>query len=683
VPADSQALSFYWTHLTRGAMALVLAALLVGFHRHYRRGYLRSWAWSWLFLALHLGAMAVSMVLLPTFPPGHALRLLASGLAQVSGYLQVVFLLFGTWEFATERKLSPRLSQLLPVAAVAAGLLSTLAFATDPAAGYLRHLVRVGVLSFVAGAAFVAAAWLVWKKRGRTLDMGPKLVALALLLYGLEHSHDALVAIYWASTGTMLDQSVLLACADFVVQLVMGIGMVTCLLEDERGAAERAAGQAEHLAYHDPLTELPNRQLFLDRLTVALARARRDSRRLAVFFLDLDRFKVINDSLGHTVGDWVLHEAGRRIQAVVRQGDTLARFGSDEFALLVSGLPGPDEAGIVATKLIAALQPPFYVEGRELFLTLSVGVSLYPDDGADAEALLKNAGTALHRAKEGGRDSFQLYTPAMNEKAAERLTLESDLRRALGRDELVLHYQPIIETRSGRIVGAEALLRWRHPQQGLLFPGHFIDLAESTGLITAMGPWILKTACTQARAWQQQGHPDLQIALNLSARQFTDPGLVHKVGEALQASGLPPACLELEITESLAMQTAEATLETLRRLKALGVGLAIDDFGTGHSSLAYLKRFPIDQLKIDRSFVREMVTDANDGAIVATVLLMAKSLGLDVVAEGVEKEDQLAYLRERGCAHVQGYLFSKAVEPAAFAGLLEHGLPGRAAPAAS
>ena len=229
-------------------------------------------------------------------------------------------------------------------------------------------------------------------------------------------------------------------------------------------------------------------------------------------------------------------------------------------------------------------------------------------------------------------------------------------------------------------MGAEALLRWRHPQQGLLFPGHFIDLAESTGLITAMGPWILKTACAQARAWQQQGHPDLLMALNLSARQFTDPDLVQKVGDALQASGLAPACLELEITESLAMQTAEATLETLRRLKALGVGLSIDDFGTGHSSLAYLKRFPIDQLKIDKSFVREMVTDANDGAIVATVLLMAKSLGLDVVAEGVEKEDQLAFLRERGCAHVQGCLFSKAVEPAAFAGLLARGLPGPRAP---
>jgi diguanylate cyclase (GGDEF)-like protein len=389
-----------------------------------------------------------------------------------------------------------------------------------------------------------------------------------------------------------------------------------------------------------------------------------------VFFLDLDRFQVINDSLGHTAGDWVLHEAGRRIQAVVRQGDTLARFGSDEFALFVSGLPGADEAGKIAAKMLETVQAPFHVEGRELFLTLSVGASLFPDDGADVETLLKNAGTALHRSKEKGRDAWELYAPAMNEKAVERLALESALRRAVAREELVLHYQPIVEARTGRVVGAEALLRWRHPEQGLLFPRAFIDLAESTGLITTMGPWILKTACAQARAWQDQGHPGLLVSLNLSARQFLDPDLVKKVSDALQASGLSPSCLELEITESLAMQTAEATLELLRRLKGLGVALSIDDFGTGHSSLAYLKRFPLDRLKIDQSFVREVVSDPNDAAIVATVLLMSKSLGLEVVAEGVEREDQLAFLREHGCGFAQGFLFSRGVEPAAFAELL-------------
>jgi diguanylate cyclase (GGDEF)-like protein len=496
-------------------------------------------------------------------------------------------------------------------------------------------------------------------------------VALALFLFGLESLHNAGLSIYWLTTGRLLGDGLAVSFVDFVVQLLMGIGMVTCLLEDERGAAERAADQAEHLAFHDPLTELPNRQLFLDRLGVALARARREQRRMAIFFIGLDRFRVINDSLGHTVGDWVLHEAGRRVQAVVRQGDTLARFGSDEFALLVSGLPGSDEASRIARKLLEALQAPFQVEERELFLSLSVGVSLYPEDGDDAEALLRNAATALHRAKDKGRDTFALYTAAMNERAAERLALESDLRKAVARSELRLHYQPVVEVRTGSVVGAEALLRWQHPERGLLFPQDFIDLAETTGLITSMGPFILESACRQAQAWRSSGRSSFVVSINLSARQFGDPDLADKVRRALEATGLPASSLELEITESLAMHTAEATLLTLKRLEALGVGLSIDDFGTGHSSLAYLKRFPIDQLKIDRAFVHDMVHDANDGAIVATVLRMAESLGLDVVAEGVEDEAQLAFLRERGCPHAQGFLFSRAVEPEAFLALLE------------
>ena len=669
----AETLSYYWIHLARAAGALVLAFVLLGFHRHYRRGYLISWAWSWLFLTLHLGAVAISIVLLPRFPSDHVSRLLATGVAQVAGYLQLVYLLFGTSEFAIDRTLSPRLRRLAPFIAVALGVLCTLLFFSDPAALELRHFFRVGVRSALAAVGFLGASALVWRRRGRGHELGPRLVALALLCYGLGNLLDAGVSAYWLATGRALDQGVALAYADFVVQLLMGVGMVTCLLEDERGAAARAAGQAEHMAYHDALTELPNRQLFLDRLTIALARARRDERKVAVFFMNLDRFKIINDSLGHTVGDWVLHETGRRIQAVVRQGDTLARFGSDEFALLVSGLRSAEEAGKIAIKLLEAMQPSFQVEGRELFVTLSVGASLFPEDGADEEALLKNAGTALHRAKEKGKDTFQLYAPAMNEKAAERLALESSLRKAVAREELVLHYQPIVEAQTGRIVGGEALLRWRHPEQGLLFPKDFIELAESTGLITAMGPWILRTACAQARAWQENGHPGLIMSLNLSARQFLDPDLVKKVSDALLASGLPAACLELEITESLAMQSVATSLETLVRLKALGVALSIDDFGTGHSSLAYLRRFPIDQLKIDRSFVNEMVTDDKVGGLVDLVLLMAKLFRLDVIAEGVEKEEQLAFLRKRGCAHVQGFLFSRAVEPAAFLTLLEAG----------
>ncbi|MGH7395143.1 MAG: putative bifunctional diguanylate cyclase/phosphodiesterase, partial [Candidatus Methylomirabilales bacterium] len=459
---------------------------------------------SWLYLSLHLAALAVSHLLLPGLPSSHGGVLLATGLAQVAGYLQIVHLLFGTWAFALERRLSPRLERVIPLLAVAAGIFTTFLYAGDPGAADLRHFLRVGLRATLAAAGFLASAVAVWRRLKPGPELGPRLVALALLLYGLEHLHDAAVSLQWLLTGSPAPEGLALAYADFVVLLVMGVGMVTCLLEAERSAAERAVGQAEHLAYYDPLTELPNRQLFRDRLSVALARAHREGRKVAVFCLNLDRFKFINDSLGHTVGDWVLHEAGRRVQATVRQGDTLARFGGDEFALIVSGLRQTEEAGKIALKILAAIQPPFQLEGRELFVTMSAGVSLFPEDGATEEVLLRNAGTALHRAKDKGRDTFQLYAPAMNETAVERLTLEAALRRAVPRDELVLHYQPIVEVASGRIVGAEALLRWQHPERGLLFPKDFIELAESTGLITSFGPWILKAACTQARAWQER-----------------------------------------------------------------------------------------------------------------------------------------------------------------------------------
>jgi diguanylate cyclase (GGDEF)-like protein len=674
MPAGSETLNFLWTVVARAAAAFVVAAVLLGLQRHYRRGYLRNWAWSWLFLCLYLAATALGIFLFQSAPASATFALLAAGVGQVAGYLQLVYLLFGSWEFALGRRLDQRLERIGPLAAIGAGAFSMLAFAHDPMVG---HFFRVGARSLVAATGFLLSSVAVLRRRGRGLYLGPQVVSLALFLAGFQSLYVLFASTYWYASGTILDQGLVFTYVDFVVQLLMGLGMVICLLEDERSAAE-------HLAYHDPLTELPNRQLFLDRLGVALARARREERKVAVICMNLDRFKVINDSLGHTVGDWVLHEASRRVQVSVRQGDTLARFGSDEFALLVSGLKHPEEAGKIALKLLESVQAPLLVEGRELFVTMSAGVSLFPDDGGDEETLLRNAGTALHRAKDKGRDTFQLYAPAMNEMAVERLAMEGALRKAVARDELVLHYQPIVEVASGRIVGAEALLRWRHPERGLLFPRDFIDLAEATGLITAMGPWILQTACAQVQAWRDEGHPEIFVALNLSARQFLDPELVKKVDEAIRASGLPPERLELEITESLAMQTVETTLETLRRLKALGVDLSIDDFGTGHSSLAYLKRFPIDRLKIDQSFVREMVTEPDDAAIVAAVLLMAKSLGLEVVAEGVERPDQLAFLRERGCEKAQGFLFSRGVEPAAFQALLQEGvLPAPARVAAS
>ena len=416
--------------------------------------------------------------------------------------------------------------------------------------------------------------------------------------------------------------------------------------------------QLQRQVYHDTLTGLPNRLLFQDRLALAVAQAHRHGNGLAVLFLDVDRFKVINDSLGHSVGDRLIREVAVRLRSCLREGDTVARLGGDEFTLLLPDVGQAVDAAKVAKKVLDVVRMPFELDGRELFVTSSLGISLYPDDGRDAETLVKNADAAMYRAKEQGRDLYQLYTPALNATALERLALESSLRKALAHSELLLHYQPILDVATRRVHGVEALLRWRHPELGLVPPGDFIPLAEVTGLILAIGPWVLRAACAQARAWQDL-QPGLRMAVNLSARQFQEAGLVGHVTDALADTGLDPHCLQLEITESSAMQNAQTAIQTLRELKALGVGLSIDDFGTGYSSLSYLKRFPIDTLKIDQSFIRDIGTDPDDAAIASAIIALAHTLKLTVVAEGVETADQLEFLTRHGCDRTQGYFFSR------------------------
>ena len=433
---------------------------------------------------------------------------------------------------------------------------------------------------------------------------------------------------------------------------------------------KRAEEQVKHLAFHDALTGLPNRLLLNDRMTVALAQAHRSRQKLATLYLDLDRFKMINDSLGHTIGDELLRRVAERLRACVREGDTVARMGGDEFVILISRLSSEGDADTIARKILAAVRLPFAVEQRDFFLTTSLGVSLYPNDGIDAETLLQNADTAMYRAKEYGRDTYQLYAPAMNARAAERLSLENRLRQALQNDELVLHYQPVVDLRNGRVRGAEALLRWLHPERGLLGPAEFISLAEVSGLISPIGRWVLQTACAQAREWQALGNPRFTMSVNLSARQFLQSDLVSQVSEALASSEVASGSLDLEITESSAMENAEVTVNTLWDLRRLGVGISMDDFGTGYSSLNYLKRFPIDRVKLDRSFVRDVVANPEDAAIVRAVISMAHTLRLVVVAEGVETEEQLAFLRQHRCDEMQGYLFSPPVAPEEFRELL-------------
>jgi diguanylate cyclase (GGDEF)-like protein/PAS domain S-box-containing protein len=427
---------------------------------------------------------------------------------------------------------------------------------------------------------------------------------------------------------------------------------------------KNAENQLVHQAYHDALTGLPNRSLFHDRLTQALGLARRNSRGLAVLFLDLDQFKLVNDTLGHAAGDRLLQIVAARLQLAVRKSDTVARVGGDEFNLLMPDVVRGSQAARMADKILATVARPVEVDGHRLYITTSIGISMYPADGANAEALLTSADIAMYRAKELGRNGFQLCTPAMNARSLERLTLENDLREGLGRREFRLHYQPQVDLASGRTVGVEALLRWQHPRRGLVSPDTFIAVAEEARLIVPIGDWTLRRACAQAVAWHAAGRPELRLAVNLSALQFQQRGLPAGIRAILDDTGLDPCRLEIEITESAAMQNVELTVEVLAALRGMGVRIAIDDFGTGHAALAYLKRFPIDALKIDRGFVADIETGSQGRAIVTAIISLAHGLGIRVIAEGVETDCQLRFLADSGCDEYQGFLFSPPLPPA-------------------
>ncbi|MFN2442332.1 MAG: EAL domain-containing protein [Thermoanaerobaculia bacterium] len=435
----------------------------------------------------------------------------------------------------------------------------------------------------------------------------------------------------------------------------------------DRKEAER---QIEYQAYHDALTDLPNRMLFMDRLSVAIAQANRTGRHVAVMFLDLDHFKFINDTLGHSIGDLLLRAIARILGQSLREQDTVARIGGDEFTILLAELGAPGDAATVAQKVLDSIARPIVVEGHELFVTTSIGVALHPADGADAETLLKNADSAMYRAKELGRNNYQLCTPAMNARALARLNVEGQLRRAIEKGELVVHFQPQIRLSTGAPAAVEALVRWQHPEQGLIYPGDFIAIAEESRLIFPIGEFVLREACTQLRRVRAAGFPSLRVAVNLSARQFQQRELVDQLAKVLEETDLDPDALDVEITEGVAMQNTDWALEAIRDLKQLGVGIVLDDFGTGHSSLNYLRRFPIDCLKIDQSFVRELGRKSGDRAIVTAIITMAHGLGLRVVAEGVETEEQRRILAELGCDELQGFLFSPAVSARALLALL-------------
>jgi diguanylate cyclase (GGDEF)-like protein len=414
-----------------------------------------------------------------------------------------------------------------------------------------------------------------------------------------------------------------------------------------------------HLVHHDTLTNLPNRLLLLDRLSRMILKAKRNRSYVAVLFLDLDRFKKINETLGHDIGDQLLQAVAERLQNCVRKSDTVARLGGDEFAVLLDDLHDVKFVVMIGRKILQVISKPIMIQDYELYITGSIGISLFPDDSEDVDDLLRCADTALYRAKDAGKNNYQYYTTDMNARAFEFLLLESGLRKALDNNEFVLYYQPLFNLKTSRLIGMEALLRWQHPEKGMIAPGDFIPLAEETGLIEPIGEWVLRTACTQNKQWQDEGYSQVKVLVNMSARQFCKKNITELIGDILLETGLSPDYLGIEITESVIMQNVKSTITKLKQMRKMGISLSLDDFGTGYSSLSYLKLFPVDNLKIDRSFVFNITSDPTDAAIAASVILLAHSMNIEVVAEGVETEEQLEVLRRQGCDHVQGFLFSQ------------------------
>jgi len=439
-------------------------------------------------------------------------------------------------------------------------------------------------------------------------------------------------------------------------------------------ARTRAESEIQQLINYDTLTGLPNRSLLHDRLRQAIAQAAQDKHLVWVLCLDLDRFKGVNDTLGHRAGDKLLQEVAKRLAACVRESDTLARLGGDEFVVILNGVVNEKGATVVAKKILALISEPIYIDGQELYITTSIGIAAYPMDGEDGHTLLKHADLAMYKAKEQDRNNFYFFSLDLNIKVMEQMMLENSMRRALERNEFFLLYQPQVDARTGKIIGAESLLRWNHPDMGLLTPERFIYLAEETGFIVQLGEWVLLTACRQNKEWQNLGFPPVRVSVNLSSKQFGQQRLDEMISAILLETGLDPQWLELEITESAIMKNAEKNISLLRKLKDMGIALAIDDFGTGYSSLSYLKHFPLTRLKIDRSFVRDITVNPDDAAIAEIIIAMAQTLKLGVIAEGVETRAQMEFLSFHNCVEMQGYLFSRPVPAGQLADLLRHGL---------
>ena len=637
---------------------LSVSLLLFQIYRSFKTRYVLSWALSFGALAIFDAAGAVLL-----YRDGAAKPLVLLAGSIIGGafaYLQLGWLVWGTVELSKQKELKVaepyRVLLLLAGVGVLSGGIPFLV-GGDPA---VLRFFYLGLHALAAALTFVVCGMAVRRFRGA----GFTVPAIAYVIYGFVQLNEFIMIMRSVVARNAALPMLNLSVSELAGSAIVALGAVLIVLEDQREASAFASSQVEQLAYYDTLTGLPNRALFGDRLSVALGHANRHRYKLAILFLDIDRFKQINDSLGHTVGDRLLKIVSTRIRSAIREEDTVARFGGDEFTVLIHIIGKIEDAGKIAQKILDSLKTPITIDERDFVVTCSIGISVYPLDGVDAETLIRNADTAMYRAKDLGRNTYQFYAATMNRKALEALEVENGLRRALANNEFVLYYQPLVDISSATVFGLEALIRWQHPELGLLRPDRFIPAAEQSGLIISIGRWVLREACKQASEWHRRGHKVI-MAVNLSGRQFSDADLLHHVQEALESADLKPEFLEFEITEGYAMQDVQKAILTLRQLKALGVRIAIDDFGTGYSCLSYLKQFPIDTLKLDGSFVRDLAAP-EDAQIALGVIALAHSLKLKVTAEGVETISQLAFLKEHACDRIQGYLFSRPMPPANF-----------------
>ena len=637
-----------------------LALLLYHFYRRHRKDYVRSWALYWVWSALFTLGSWIVFVFAAERAFSDPVRWIPLLGGSVAGFVALGHLITGGYSVVNQRPLKIRLTRRLFTALTVFALATPAALLPLTRTEELFHLTHVAIFAMAFGLTYLIWSIIFWR-RTRTEKTSWILLSLTFGIFGVAEIIGFLREIGWVAVSAPEQHPDSVVLFGAFLQGMVGLGMIIRLLDDERQAAVLAASQVEHLAYHDDLTGLPNRSLFYDRLIMALSQAERRDRKLAVLFIDLDHFKNINDSLGHSFGDALLRVTAQRIQSVIRREDTVARFGGDEFVLLMPDVRSAEDTAKVAQKIIEVVREPLEAHGREMVTTCSIGVSLFPADGADAETLVRNADTAMYRAKEGGRARCQLYTASMNAMALEKLDLELAIRRAIDNQELELYYQPLIDAGSRGVVGFEALLRWNHPSMGMMLPDHFLPAAEQCGLITSIGSWVIGEACSQIAAWNGSLGRPFFVSINLSAQDLMDEELPKRLETAISTAGIAPGQLEIEITESNAFEDGEQITRTLQQLRDVGVRIAIDDFGSGYSFLGRLKALPIDVLKIDKVFLGDL-SSGNDVAITGSVISMAHGMNLSVVAEGVENLDQLKFLSEKLCDRFQGYLFSKPIE---------------------